>query len=93
MAKSYASGEPGVTIPQDTGDLKPPKKIVCNGKMAKISPNLYNALVQLRKRAGDYWIDALCINQTYVPKFSFLLQGLNLPFVYPAPCKCSSVDW
>jgi hypothetical protein len=43
--------------------------------VTKISPNLYNALVQLRrKRAGDYWIDALCINQEYVPTFSFFLE-------------------
>ncbi|KAH7414564.1 heterokaryon incompatibility protein-domain-containing protein [Phaeosphaeria sp. MPI-PUGE-AT-0046c] len=70
MAKSYAKtflhgGEPHIEIPQDTGDLKASKEIICNGKVTKIYPNLYNALVQLRrKRAGDYWIDALCINQS-----------------------------
>lgn len=42
------------------------KEIVCDGKVIKIYPNLYNALVQLRqKSSGEYWIDALCINQKY----------------------------
>jgi hypothetical protein len=80
MTKSYAKtflrgGEPRIEIPQDTGDLKCSREIICDGKVTKISPNLYNALVQLRrKRAGDYWIDALCINQEYVPTFSFFLE-------------------
>jgi hypothetical protein len=48
---------------QNTSKLERSQVIVCNGKVTKIYPNLYNALVQLRqKRAGEYWIDAVCIN-------------------------------
>lgn len=42
------------------------KIIICNHQIIKIHPNLYNALVQLRRRRpGKYWIDAICINQRY----------------------------
>jgi hypothetical protein len=38
--------------------------IFCDGKSMAIGPNLYNALLHLRKyRPGCYWIDAVCINQ------------------------------
>jgi hypothetical protein len=38
--------------------------IFCDGKSKTIGPNLYSALLHLRKhRPGYYWIDAVCINQ------------------------------
>jgi hypothetical protein len=41
-----------------------PRTIFCDGKSMTIKPNLYNALLHLRKhRPGVYWIDAVCINQ------------------------------
>lgn len=41
-----------------------PRAILCNGKPMKVYPNLYDALIQLRSSSsGDYWIDAVCINQ------------------------------
>jgi hypothetical protein len=53
-------------IPEDTEALQRTKPIMCNGKVIKIYANLYDALVQLRRRhPGDYWVDALCINQRY----------------------------
>ncbi|KAI3316672.1 heterokaryon incompatibility protein-domain-containing protein [Xylariaceae sp. AK1471] len=40
------------------------KKIICNNQVAEIQPNLYSCLLQLRQtRPGDYWIDAICIDQ------------------------------
>lgn len=41
------------------------KRILCNGMVAFIRQNLYDALTQLRemKMLGPIWIDALCINQ------------------------------
>jgi hypothetical protein len=90
MAKTYAKkflhgGDPRFEIPQDTGEARLSKEIVCNGNVIKISPNLYNALVQLRrKRAGDYWVDAICINQKYVPAFSFVLRGIKNPSCKPS---------
>lgn len=39
--------------------------IICDGNVTKVTPSLYDALLQLRKRPPqEYWIDALCINQT-----------------------------
>lgn len=65
VVKTFLRGdEVKVDVPQDTGDLNRSKDIICNGKVTKIFPNLYNALVQLRRgRPGEYWIDALSINQ------------------------------
>ncbi|KAK9414587.1 putative Heterokaryon incompatibility domain-containing protein [Seiridium unicorne] len=40
------------------------KQLFCNGQKMTILPNLYDALVELRSSCpGDYWIDAVCINQ------------------------------
>lgn len=51
-------------IPDSTGALERTRVIMCNGRPTKIYPNLYNALAALRKRQpGEYWIDAICINQ------------------------------
>ncbi|RDW56835.1 hypothetical protein BP5796_12902 [Coleophoma crateriformis] len=47
------------------GPMKGTKKIICNGRVMMVLPNLYQALVQLRRtRSGNYWIDAVCINQS-----------------------------
>jgi hypothetical protein len=89
LAKSYAKTflrgeEPRMEIPQDTGEPKCSKEIVCDGNVIRISPNLYNALVQLRrKRAGDYWVDAICINQKYVQKFPYVLRGIVISSYLP----------
>ncbi|KAI0006392.1 heterokaryon incompatibility protein-domain-containing protein [Xylariaceae sp. FL0662B] len=41
-----------------------PQTILCDGKSMTVYPNLYNALLQFRRSdPGDYWIDAVCINQ------------------------------
>ncbi|KAF2035397.1 hypothetical protein EK21DRAFT_84468 [Setomelanomma holmii] len=66
VIKTFLRGDDvKVDIPQDTGELEYSKGIYCDEKVTKIFPNLYNALVQLRRhRAGEYWIDALCINQS-----------------------------
>ncbi|KAI1260530.1 heterokaryon incompatibility protein-domain-containing protein [Xylariaceae sp. FL1019] len=40
------------------------KVMMCDGRRFIIKPNLYDALLQLRKHApGSYWIDAVCMNQ------------------------------
>lgn len=40
------------------------REILCNGRTMNVYQNLYDALLQLRKSCpGDYWIDAICINQ------------------------------
>lgn len=40
------------------------QKVLCNGKVIEIQPNLYDALLHLRTLTpAAYWIDALCINQ------------------------------
>jgi hypothetical protein len=40
------------------------RTIICNGKMMKVWPNLYEALVHFRQSSpGRYWVDQLCINQ------------------------------
>jgi hypothetical protein len=68
VVKTFMRGvEVKIDVPQDTGELDRSKEIICNGKVTKIFPNLYNALVQLRRRrSGKYWIDALSINQKKV---------------------------
>jgi hypothetical protein len=65
VVKNYLQGDKWkIDVPQDTGELNRSKEIICNGQVIKIFPNLYNALVQLRRRrSGEYWIDALSINQ------------------------------
>jgi hypothetical protein len=41
-----------------------PQIIFCDGQSIAVQPNLYNALLHLRKgKTGNYWIDAVCINQ------------------------------
>ncbi|KAH8678284.1 heterokaryon incompatibility protein-domain-containing protein [Xylariales sp. PMI_506] len=43
---------------------KDKKTVLCNGQKLQVFPNLYQALVELRTtHPGDYWIDAMCINQ------------------------------
>lgn len=40
------------------------KVIVCNGEPIKVLVNLYDALLQLRRReSAEYWIDAICVDQ------------------------------
>jgi hypothetical protein len=68
IKKDFLRGEDihGIKVPQNTGEPQRSKVIICNRKVTKIHSNLYDALVQLRqRRAGKYWIDALCINQRY----------------------------
>lgn len=65
--KNYRQGKDiKLESTQNTSELKRSKLIVCNDRVTKIHPNMYNALVQLRRKsAGEYWIDAVCINQRY----------------------------
>jgi hypothetical protein len=40
--------------------------IMCDGQQLEVNPNLYDALLELRRsRPGRYWIDAICINQQF----------------------------
>jgi hypothetical protein len=68
LIQDFRQGEDiRIKFPQNTGKLKRSGVIICNGSVTRIHPNLYNALVRLRQKgAGEYWIDALCINQNYV---------------------------
>lgn len=51
----------GEEQPQDLAT----RVVLCNGTVMNVHQNLYDALVQLRKSSpGDYWIDAMCINQS-----------------------------
>ncbi|KAH8627395.1 hypothetical protein IG631_17163 [Alternaria alternata] len=65
--KDYRQGKDVKIKPmQNTNELKRSHMVICNGRVTKIHPNMYNALVQLRRRSvGEYWIDAICINQRY----------------------------
>lgn len=65
--KDYRQGKDVKIKPtQNTSELKRSHMVICNGRVTKIHPNMYNALVQLRRRsAGEYWIDAICVNQRY----------------------------
>ncbi len=66
-----------VRVPDNPGKLEQFKTIMCDGRAIRVFPNLYNALLQLRqKHPGDYWIDALCINQEYVCSLTHLADGL-----------------
>lgn len=52
----------GVLPTANTKD--PDRRVLVNNRTFKVSPNLYDALLQLRqKKPGDYWIDAVCMNQ------------------------------
>lgn len=44
--------------------------LICNGKILKIQPNLYDFLLRLRRerRGLPLWIDAICINQDLTDK-------------------------
>lgn len=48
------------------GDILMSHLVLCNGKELRVHANLYDALIQLARRddAQDYWIDAICINQS-----------------------------
>lgn len=50
------------------GPTDPPRKLHCNGGLLPITPNCAGALERLRHRrkAGVFWIDSICIDQTYV---------------------------
>lgn len=51
--------DPGQKYQDDATEI-----IICDGDVIKVTPSLYDALLQLRRRsAQEYWIDALCINQ------------------------------
>ena len=62
-ALSYTWGKPGADVPDYTAEDRP--SIFLNGQSIKVSPNLYDALLQLYQYFADkpVWIDALCINQ------------------------------
>ena len=47
------------------GKPTPAHTVVCNGQAVSVTPNLYDALVALRKpdNSGLLWIDQICINQ------------------------------
>lgn len=52
-----------------------PQTIFCDGAAITVEENLYIALLHLRKsRPGDYWIDAVCINQKDVKERSAQVQ-------------------
>lgn len=58
-ALSYTWGDQGATKP-----------ITLNGVKFWVGPNLFDALVCLRRRGNgtSFWIDALCINQKNIPE-------------------------
>ena len=62
-ALSYTWGKPRADVPDYTAEGRP--SIFLNGQSVKVSPNLYDALLQLHQYFSDkpVWIDALCINQ------------------------------
>ncbi|CAI6339251.1 unnamed protein product [Periconia digitata] len=65
VAKAYLQGD-AFNIGDILGGGEPEtsKTIVCNGISIAVQSNLYDALLQLRRRRpGTYWIDAVCINQ------------------------------
>src|SRR2546430_2351964 len=66
-ALSYAWGDPNIRQP-----------ISVNGKMMRVTSNLYSALRTLRKADEDrvFWVDALCINQDDVQERSKQVQRI-----------------
>lgn len=59
-----------------------PHPVLCNGEELQVHANLYDALIQLARRddAQDYWIDAICINQTDLDEKSFQIQMMGQIF-------------
>lgn len=54
------------------------RTILCNDRIMVVYENLYDALLQLRKSSpGDYWIDAVCINQSDLAERSAQVQMMD----------------
>lgn len=53
------------TISYVWGDLQEQRVVLVNGKVARVTQNLYDALIALRlpSKCRIIWVDALCINQ------------------------------
>lgn len=62
--RKYRQGEQVSLNVQKESENNDMRTIMCNGKPTKVLSNLYDGLVQLRRRGpDDYWIDAICMNQ------------------------------
>lgn len=67
-ALSYTWGNPLPPPPEGPPvavDTSTKASIICNGTQLTVLPNLYNALLRLRRRypGQQFWIDGICINQ------------------------------
>jgi hypothetical protein len=59
--------------------------IFCDGKSITIQQNMYNALLYLRKsRPGDYWINAMCIDQENINEKSAQVQMMGRIYRFAA---------
>ncbi|KAF2822682.1 hypothetical protein CC86DRAFT_458461 [Ophiobolus disseminans] len=67
----------GIKAMADEPDSK--KMVIhCNGKPMRIHPNLFDALSRLRNGTpGDYWVDALCINQQDIDERNTQVQMMG----------------
>lgn len=52
------------------GDVNSSRHVICDGKVIKVTENLYSALIHLRfsDKSRYLWADALCINQDDIPE-------------------------
>jgi hypothetical protein len=64
------------------GDTEPKKTIFIHGRPKTVTPNLYDALLQLRKPQLPtfLWVDAICINQEDIQERS--QQIMNMSEIY-----------
>lgn len=65
---AYRGQEYDMHFPGAEEEVRATKTILCNGKRLGVTANLYEALLSLRETRpgnGEYWIDAVCMNQRY----------------------------
>lgn len=70
LALSYTWGRPAVNFPADWNDKHYSFKLMVNGCKFSVRPNLFHALLELRRQGPEtsFWIDAICIDQSNIPE-------------------------
>ncbi|KAK6831599.1 hypothetical protein RU639_002991 [Aspergillus parasiticus] len=75
---AYRGQEYDMHFPGVEEEVRATKTILCNGKRLSVTANLYEALLSLQRTRpgnGEYWIDAVCMNQRYPTSSRSCLTG------------------
>ncbi|KOC09605.1 hypothetical protein AFLA70_1g009091 [Aspergillus flavus AF70] len=94
---AYRGQEYDMHFPGAEEEVRATKTILCNGKRLGVTANLYEALLSLRETRpgnGEYWIDAVCMNQSdmternaQVGMMGRIYQSADLVLVWLGDCS------